>query len=191
MANETRTRMAQNFQRWKESPQSRFWVISHKGRWNHLDWLTLVDELMQSEYWPLDLIAVGKELAALRQMYANVVRWRSSGQPQSWVQARHGHWDHDDWEELLESLKSSAFWPMDPDAVGWTLEEVKREWANLCRWQSSGQPHLWVASHNGLWTSDDWQLLVETLQRSDYWPIDLVGVANTVARIQAAQRRVA
>jgi hypothetical protein len=58
----------------------------------------------------------------------NLRKWRESGQVRSWVQARHGTWGHTDWLALLDDLRRSSFWPMDPDAVGLVLEEEKRQW---------------------------------------------------------------
>ena len=58
----------------------------------------------------------------------NLRRWRESGQARSWVQARRGSWGHADWLALLDDLRRSPFWPMDPAAVGLVLEEEKRRW---------------------------------------------------------------
>jgi hypothetical protein len=58
----------------------------------------------------------------------NLRRWRESGQARAWVEARQGQWGHEDWLALLEALKQSEFWPLDPDAVGLALEDAKREW---------------------------------------------------------------
>ena len=58
----------------------------------------------------------------------NLQRWKDSGQARQWVEAHQGRWDHEDWLDLLEELKRSPFWPMEPDAIGMTLEEAKREW---------------------------------------------------------------
>ncbi len=58
----------------------------------------------------------------------NLRRWRESGQTRSWVEAHQGQWGHQDWLALLDELKQSAFWPMEPQAVGLALEDAKREW---------------------------------------------------------------
>ena len=58
----------------------------------------------------------------------NLRRWRESGQPWTWVEARRGQWDHDAWLGLLDDLKRSSFWPMNPDAVGLVLEETRQKW---------------------------------------------------------------
>jgi hypothetical protein len=58
----------------------------------------------------------------------NLRRWRESGQPRVWVEARQGQWNHDAWLALLDDLKKSSFWPMNPDEVGLVLEETRREW---------------------------------------------------------------
>ncbi|HEY7154002.1 MAG TPA: hypothetical protein VH575_08615 [Gemmataceae bacterium] len=57
----------------------------------------------------------------------NLRRWRESGQARAWVETHQGRWDHNDWLALLDELKRSSFWPMHPDAVGLTLEEIQRE----------------------------------------------------------------
>jgi hypothetical protein len=57
----------------------------------------------------------------------NLRRWRESGQPRAWVEARQGQWDHDAWLALLDDLKGSSFWPLDPNAVGLVLEEARHE----------------------------------------------------------------
>jgi hypothetical protein len=59
----------------------------------------------------------------------NLRRWRESGRPRAWVEAHKGRWDHDDWLALLEELKRSRYWPLQPDAVGMVLEDAKREWS--------------------------------------------------------------
>jgi hypothetical protein len=58
----------------------------------------------------------------------NLRRWRESGQPRAWVEARRGHWNHEDWIGLLETLRRSQFWPMEPHEVGRVLEETKQDW---------------------------------------------------------------
>jgi len=57
----------------------------------------------------------------------NIRRWRQSAAP-AWVEARRGQWNHQDWVDLLDSLRRSEYWPMNPDAIGLTLEELKREY---------------------------------------------------------------
>lgn len=57
----------------------------------------------------------------------NLRRWRESGQARAWVEGRKGCWNHQDWLSLLEELRRSVFWPMNTDAVGLALEEIKRE----------------------------------------------------------------
>jgi len=52
--------------------------------------------------------------------------WVESGEPERWVKARSGNWDHADWLGLLESLKGSAYWPMDEGAIGNVIESLKK-----------------------------------------------------------------
>jgi hypothetical protein len=58
----------------------------------------------------------------------NLSRWKASGQPRAWVEARHGRWNHGDWLGLLAELERSPFWPMRPEAVGQALEDTRRAW---------------------------------------------------------------
>ncbi len=44
------------------------------------------------------------------------------------MEARRGQWGHAEWLALLDELKRSPYWPLDPDSVGLVLEETKREW---------------------------------------------------------------
>jgi hypothetical protein len=53
---------AHNLKRWRESGQARVWVEAHRGGWNHDDWLTLLDELGRSPFWPMQPDAVGQVL---------------------------------------------------------------------------------------------------------------------------------
>jgi hypothetical protein len=55
----------------------------------------------------------------------NLRRWRQSAAP-AWVATRRGQWNHQDWLDLLEGLKRSEYWPMNPNEIGQTLEELKR-----------------------------------------------------------------
>jgi hypothetical protein len=58
----------------------------------------------------------------------NLRRWQESGQARAWVEAHHGLWGHDDWLALLDELKRSPFWPMQPEEIGLVLEDQKRAW---------------------------------------------------------------
>ncbi|HEY7425860.1 MAG TPA: hypothetical protein VH682_16640, partial [Gemmataceae bacterium] len=55
------------------------------------------------------------------------------GEARRWVEARRGQWGHDDWLALLASLRTSAFWPLEPEAVGRALAEVRAEWLGSSR----------------------------------------------------------
>jgi hypothetical protein len=56
----------------------------------------------------------------------NLQRWYDSGFPQRWVREHNGVWDHETWALLVEDLKLTEFWPMEPDDVGRLLEDLKR-----------------------------------------------------------------
>jgi tetratricopeptide (TPR) repeat protein len=59
----------ENLKRWKDSALPRAWVEAHKGEWNDADWLSFLEELQKSEYWPLDPDSVGQVLEELKQAY--------------------------------------------------------------------------------------------------------------------------
>ena len=56
----------------------------------------------------------------------NLARWERSGYPRKWAEDHGGQWTDKDWIELLDKLKHTDFWPMEPDAIGRVLEEQKR-----------------------------------------------------------------
>jgi hypothetical protein len=56
-----------NLRRWCESGRARAWVEAHQGRWDHNDWLALLDELKRSPFWPMHPDAVGLALEEIRR----------------------------------------------------------------------------------------------------------------------------
>jgi len=56
-----------NLTRWKQSGQPRQWVQGHKGSWNHGDWLSLLETLKGSEFWPMMPNAVGAVLEEFKR----------------------------------------------------------------------------------------------------------------------------
>lgn len=67
--------------------------------------------------------------ATSRPEISNLERWVQSGQPLQWAAEHNFQWNHDDWSELLSSLQSSEFWPLDAEQVGTVLERLKAEHA--------------------------------------------------------------
>lgn len=55
-------REAENLRRWRASGQARAWIASRRGQWNHDDWLSLLEELQRSPFWPMHPDAVGQVL---------------------------------------------------------------------------------------------------------------------------------
>jgi hypothetical protein len=174
-----------NLHRWQELGEPFRWVQAHRGRWTHDDWLHLLGNLVRSDFWPLDPDAVGQALEQSRRQWRNLRRWELSGQPRRWVDDRQGEWGHEDWLALLESLRQSPYWPLDPASVGAVLEELKNEWRNLREWQRSGEPRRWVEAHEGQWDEDDWLELCEGLQRSAHWPLDTEAARRVLQRVTA------
>ncbi len=74
-------------------------------------------------------------------------------------------------EEVLAVLKSL---PLGTEEEDPELELLKQQ--NLQRWKSSGHPSQWVNHHQGQWTHQDWLGLLESLKRSQFWPMDEMAV---------------
>ncbi len=175
--------LAENLARWLQSGGPRRWVDARRGRWDHGDWLRLLDDLRRSPFWPLDPDAVGRALEDAAARRRNLRRWERSGAARAWVAARHGRWDHADWLALLDELSCSPSWPLDPDAVGEVLEEIKQDWTNLLRWEESGAARRWVAEREGRWSAADWPALAEELRGLGCWPVDREAAEEVVGRL--------
>ncbi len=69
-ANEVRTGTqppeVENLRRWRESGQARSWVEAHKSGWDHQDWISLLETLQRSPYWPMQPEEVGRVLEELK-----------------------------------------------------------------------------------------------------------------------------
>jgi hypothetical protein len=175
-----------NLRRWEQSGEPRRWVEAHHGRWGHDDWLSLLDHLRRSAYWPLDPGAVGGVLEQAGRLYGNLRRWHESGEARRWVEARHGRWTPADWQALLGALRHSEFWPLDPGAAEELLRTLAAEWHNLCRWRDSGGARRWVEARQALWGHADWQALLGALRHSEFWPLDPGAVGGL---LREARRR--
>jgi hypothetical protein len=175
-----------NLRRWDETGQARRWVEQRQGRWEHADWLALLEELRRSEFWPLTPEAVGGILEGLKCRWWNLRLWRESGQARAWVAAHHGDWAPADWLALADSLRRSVYWPLDLDAVAEVLDGLKDCYRNLRRWRQSGAARAWVEQRQGHWDHGDWGALMSGLQQSDYWPLppDAVGQALEESRAE-------
>jgi hypothetical protein len=57
----------ENLRRWRESGEARAWVEARKGRWDHQDWLALLESLRRSRYWPLRPESVGLVLEEVKR----------------------------------------------------------------------------------------------------------------------------
>src|SRR4051812_46550681 len=121
-------RCVANLQRWKEAGGPGQWIEAQRGCWNHEDWLTLLDSLRESSFWPLDPVTIGQVLEEAGRHWANLQAWQAAGEAAQWVEEHNGSWNHDEWLALLEDLRASEFWPLDPQAVGQVLEQLKAEW---------------------------------------------------------------
>ncbi|MCC6421509.1 MAG: hypothetical protein IT429_25095 [Gemmataceae bacterium] len=182
------TRQWHNLRAWEQSGAPRRWVEAHGGEWTHGDWLELVVALQQSEFWPLDLHVVGALLERCKGSYRNLRLWVASGWPRRWVEAHRGRWGHDDWNALLEAVRWSPYWPLDAEAAGEALDEVRRMWLNLRRWERSGEPRQWVNARRGRWGHGDWLDLLDGLRRSEFWPLELEAVGEVLADLQQEWR---
>jgi hypothetical protein len=181
MSRELDAQLTDNLRRWQQTGAPRRWVEARLGRWDHDAWLALLDDLRRSPYWPLESDAVGRALEEARECWHNLRRWERSGGPRQWVAAQQGHWGDREWLALLQDLAGSAFWPLDPEAVGAVLEELAQEWGNVRRWHESGAARRWLAERGGLWHPADWPLLREGLRRTGFWPVDPAAAEEVLA----------
>jgi hypothetical protein len=179
----------ENLHRWEASGRPRQWVEAHCGHWEHADWLLLLGNLRHSEFWPLEPVAVGELLERLKRERASLRLWVESGQPRWWVESHRGAWGHDDWLSLLDALRESEFWPLEPTQVGAILEEHKTEWINLQRWREAGQARLWVESRQGVWNHQDWLSLIETLPDLGFWPMNLEALGAVLEQEKERYRK--
>jgi hypothetical protein len=134
-----------NLRRWQQSCQAGEWVAAREGCWGPEDRPALQEFLRREGFWPLDLEEAEAVLAQRTAQWWNLRRWQEAGQPDLWVEARQGSWGHADWLALLAGLRVSAYWPMDPDAVGAVLEQARLRYQDLHRDEEAGEeaPASW------------------------------------------------
>lgn len=65
-----------NLERWIDSGEPKRWVEKHNYSWNHDDWLSLLNSLENSEYWPMKPDEVGAVLEKLKRE-----GWRPAARP--------------------------------------------------------------------------------------------------------------
>ncbi len=176
--------IGENVRRWRQSSQPWRWVEAHQGSWNHDDWLKLLAELRESEYWPMIPDEVGRVLEELKVCYWNLRRWKESEHPHWWVESRKGVWTHGEWNALIDLLRRSEYWPLLPAAVGQLLEELKVRYWNLRRWQEQGEARRWVEDHRGSWNHEDWLELLAELQQSRFWPMHPDALARVLEELK-------
>jgi hypothetical protein len=64
-------------------------------------------------------------------------------------------------------------------------DSLRPETENLRRWRASEQPRTWVEAHKGQWNHQEWIALLETLQRSSYWPMQPDEVGQVLEDVKA------
>jgi hypothetical protein len=66
------------------------------------------------------------------------------------------------------------------------VERVQRmTLENVRRWSMSGQPKRWVEERNGQWDHKEWYSLLESLQKSEFWPMDPKDVGTVLEQLKA------
>jgi hypothetical protein len=173
-----------NLRRWRESGEPRRWIAERQGRWGPREREDLLRFLQESTYWPLDLGAAERAVEEAAACYQAVRAWRDSGQAQRWVEEHRGQWNHQDWLDLLHSLRSSCCRALDEAAVGKILEQLKVEWWGLHRWRASGLAWRWTAERHGQWNDDDRRELLESLRDSCFWPLNLQVVQRVLEELR-------
>lgn len=86
----------------------------------------------------------GKILELRSDLTANLSHWESSGEAEAWVLAHLKGWNHQNWLDVLASLGTSSYWPMDEPALGQHLEQLRdaltAKAASSCRLTSAAPP---------------------------------------------------
>jgi ankyrin repeat protein len=196
--------LAANPSQWESTGEAEAWVRTHLKGWNHQDWLDLLASLRRSPYWPMDEAAIGEHLEILRAKLmaieakesptANLGRWKSSDEAEAWVWAHLKGWNHQDWFDLLASLRKSPYWPMDEAAIGNHLEMLRAKplakelKGNLYRWNSSGELEAWVLAHPNGWNHQHWLDLLASLKTSSYWPMNEPALGQHLEQVRNTLR---
>ena len=71
--------------------------------------------------------------------FHNFRSWESSGEPKAWVEKHIQGWNHNEWLELLASLRESLYWPMNETKIGLHLEKLRAELGKAAVEDSSKQ----------------------------------------------------
>jgi hypothetical protein len=61
----------------------------------------------------------------------NLYRWKNSNWPLDWIKKHNFSWNHNDWNQLIEELKLSSYWPISTNEVNAILNEIKKN-KNQC-----------------------------------------------------------
>lgn len=61
------SREADNVVQWIESGEPERWVATRRGQWDHHDWITLLETLRRSAFWPMREADIGGVLEAARE----------------------------------------------------------------------------------------------------------------------------
>ena len=104
----------------------------------------LIDEVAMNEdaaRWTIDSWGLALSLTTtvrpsptpVHSAEENLLRWQQSGEPQRWVAERQGNWNHSDWLALLNTLRTSPFWPMELAKIGMVLETSKQAYLTANR----------------------------------------------------------
>ena len=62
---------AQRFDRWKKSGVPRQWVLEHLEGWDHATWVTMINSVKATPYWPLHVLQVMTVLEEMRHELRN------------------------------------------------------------------------------------------------------------------------
>jgi hypothetical protein len=55
---------------------------------------------------------------------------------------------------------------------------------NLLGWVRSGFPRQWVDNHHGRWAHSDWLELLETVKRTEFWPMDTESMGRLLEELK-------
>ncbi len=72
------------------------------------------------------------------------------------MEEHQGQWNHQDWLALLDRVKQSSYWPLNPAEMGAVLEEVKDAWLKDQRERQAGE----AVTNSGALRPEEERLLI-------------------------------
>ena len=67
-----------------------------------------------------------------------------------------------------------------------SIASAQKTVVNLGRWLQSGEPRRWVKEHSGAWGDGEWNILLNDLRASEFWPMVPNEIGAVLERLKRA-----